>query len=102
MCGCDHHRDANEPCTCECPEHRGVREQMAREEQCAREQAARDADEEVRRAGRALIALRVRGVQARIATGSAATESRAWDRLVLALDKAEDAALAAYPPEDDG
>ena len=30
MCGCEHHRDHNAPCTCTCPGHKAVREEMSR------------------------------------------------------------------------
>lgn len=30
MCGCEHHWDSNMPCTCNCPEHALVRDEMAR------------------------------------------------------------------------
>ena len=30
MCGCEHHRDRNAPCTCTCPDHKAVREEMSR------------------------------------------------------------------------
>lgn len=29
MCGCEHHWDTNAPCTCNCPDHEGVRREMA-------------------------------------------------------------------------
>ena len=30
MCGCEHHRDHNAPCTCTCPDHKAVRAEMSR------------------------------------------------------------------------
>ena len=30
MCGCEHHWDRNAPCTCTCPDHKAVREEMSR------------------------------------------------------------------------
>ena len=30
MCGCEHHWDRNAPCTCTCPGHKAVREEMSR------------------------------------------------------------------------
>ena len=30
MCSCEHHWDTNAPCTCRCPDHAPVREEMAR------------------------------------------------------------------------
>lgn len=29
MCSCEHHWDTNAPCTCKCPNHEGIRREMA-------------------------------------------------------------------------
>ena len=52
MCGCEHHWDINAPCSCSCPDHAGVRDEMARRSETIRVKVTVDTDELREWAGR--------------------------------------------------